>query len=129
MPIRHPLLLLPVARQARSRTPHGPINPISNPRSKITQLPLSLLALALQVLISTFLLQGFAADEVPDGFFAGTDGLVPGALGTVGVVFGGCAGGADGKGAGFGSGLRGVVFGLGPGAGLVGFGLGTRGVS
>jgi hypothetical protein len=76
-------------------------------------LALGFLFLACGVLLFAGLAQVFVADQVADGFFGGAEGLVPGAVGALRVVFGYGAGVGVGRdGAGLGGCVRGIFFGF-----------------
>lgn len=109
-----------LARQPNLRGDHQRLGrnvdiPVCNTLAKIRELTLGLSLLASLVLLDSFLLEAFHAESVADHLFAGADGLVPAALGAVGVVLG------DGarRGRGEGADLRGRVGRVVLGGGLV----------
>lgn len=114
-----PLLLLStITSQTRDGTTDGTGNAVRDTRTQIAQLALCFLLFSSGVLFGAFLLEGLDACEVSEGFFCGTDCLVPGAVGAVWVVFGDAAGG-DGDAADAGAGLGELFLGF----GVVFFGL------
>ena len=79
-------LLLAVAGQTCNGTTNSTTDAVGDTLSKVTELTLSLLALALLVLTDTLLLHALGADETTDELLSRTDGLVPRTLLAVWVV-------------------------------------------
>jgi len=77
-----------VTSQPSSSAAERSLNSIANALTKIVQLALGFLSLALEVLFSSLLLEVLVSKEVADGFFGTANGLIPLALGSVRVVFG-----------------------------------------
>lgn len=119
-------LALTVTRKTSNSTTEGTSDAITNTLAKIVQLSFRLLLLACAVLLTSLLLESLAANQIPEGFLAGSDGLVPGALSTVGVVFSWDTGGGDCEARPFNTGVGEVLLGFGLGLALVCVGLGGR---
>ena len=72
------LLRLPVSRQTRSRTSQCSLHTVLHTTSKVAQLTMCLLRLALSVLLNAILLQLLAANQVSQRLLGGSESLVPG---------------------------------------------------
>jgi hypothetical protein len=115
-----PLLLLSlIASQTSKSAAHSPADTITNTLSKIAQLALGFLALALGILLLACFAHAFETKRAAESLFSSTDRLVPRAGGAVGVVL--CdALGADGEAADIGAGVGDVFAGFGFGFLLLG---------
>ena len=70
-------LLCSITRKTSNGTANRTANTVGDTLAQVTELALSLLALALLVLLDALLLQALGADETANEFLAGTDSLVP----------------------------------------------------
>jgi hypothetical protein len=90
-------LTLTITSQTSNGTTKRSLDTITNSLTKVRQLTLRLLTLALDVLLSTLLLEVLVSQKTANSLLSTADGLIPLTLGAVGVVFGRCARGADGE--------------------------------
>lgn len=86
------LLLLAITSNRRSHGTQVALGAVLDTFTPVLQLALGLLLLAGGILLDTSLAQVLVADRVANGFLRRTDGLVPGAVGALRVVFGDGAG-------------------------------------
>lgn len=105
MLIHVPLLLFPVARQARDRTAEPPLHTVTNTLSQVLELTLGLLRLALFVLFAPRLDHSLVPEDVAGRLLHAAHGLIIFALRAVLVILGDAALSANGEGAGLGGGL------------------------
>lgn len=118
-----PLLLRFVTSKTRQRAANSATNAVTDALSKVADLSLCLLGLAVGILLFAGLAHAFEAERAAQSFLAGADGLVPGAGAAVGVV--GCdALSADGETTDVAAGVGEVIAGGGFGLLLLGLVLG-----
>lgn len=107
------LLLSAVTSNSSTDSTKGTLSAVPESLTPILELALGFLLLTSGVLLLAGLAEVLVPDHVANGLLGGAEGLVPGSVGALLVVFGDGAGvGVGGNGAQLGSGVRSFVFGL-----------------
>lgn len=82
------LLLSTITSNSSTDSTKRALGAVLDSLTPVLELALGFLFLACGVLLFAGLAQVLVADHVADGFFGGAEGLVPGAVGALRVVFG-----------------------------------------